>query len=286
MNYRHAYHAGNFADVLKHAALVAVLAHLRKKQSPFAVIDAHGGRGLYDLSSEEAKKTGEAQDGIARVLASENLPGVLQRYANIVRSFGDAVYPGSPWIATKLLRAKDRLVAIEKHPEESKALMATLKGEPRARVIEGDFRRELKGLLPPPERRGVVLIDPPYEADNEFQEVVRALIESHRRFATGIFLLWYPAKQRAQVAASAAELSNAGIVSLLQAELDVDRSVDGSQVPRNENRGPPLSAAGLLVVNPPFGFEDEMKSLLPFLTKILGRGPGARFLLERLGGGG
>jgi 23S rRNA (adenine2030-N6)-methyltransferase len=282
MNYRHAYHAGNFADVLKHAALVAVLAHLRKKQSPFAVIDAHGGRGLYDLSSEEAKKTGEARDGISRVLASENLPRVLQLYADIIRSFGDAVYPGSPLIAAKLLRAKDRLVAIEKHPEESEALMATLKGEPRARAIEGDFRRKLKGLLPPPERRGVVLIDPPYEADNEFQEVVHALIESHRRFATGTFLLWYPAKQRPQVSASAGELLNVGIVSLLQVELDVD----GSQVPRSENRGPPLSAAGLLVVNPPFGFEDEMKTILPFLTRILGRGPDARFLLERLGGGG
>jgi 23S rRNA (adenine2030-N6)-methyltransferase len=160
--------------------------------------------------------------------------------------------------------------------------MATLKGEPRARAIEGDFRCKLKGLLPPPERRGVVLIDPPYEADNEFQEVVHALIESHRRFATGTFLLWYPAKQRPQVSASAGELLNVGIVSLLQVELDVD----GSQVPRSENRGPPLSAAGLLVVNPPFGFEDEMKTILPFLTRILGRGPDARFLLERLGGGG
>lgn len=282
MNYRHAYHAGNFADVLKHAALVAVLAHLRKKPSPFAVIDAHGGRGLYDLSSEEAKKTDEARDGIGRVLALESLPGVLQPYADIVRSFGDAVYPGSPLLAAKLLRAKDRLVAIEKHPEESEALIAALKGESRARVIDGDFRRKLKGLLPPPERRGVVLIDPPYEADNEFQEVVRALIESHRRFATGIFLLWYPVKQRPQVAASAGELLNAGIVSLMQVELDVG----GSQVPRGENRGPPLSAAGLLVVNPPFGFEDEMTTILPFLKQILGQGPDARFLLERLAGAG
>ncbi len=282
MNYRHAYHAGNFADVLKHAALVSVLMHLRKKQGPFAVIDAHGGGGLYDLAGEEAKKTGEAREGIGRVLASESLPGVLQEYADIVRHFGGAVYPGSPLIAAKLLRAKDRLVAIEKHPEEFEALVAALKGEPRARVIEGDFRRELKGLLPPPERRGVILIDPPYEADNEFQEVVRALIESHRRFPTGIFLLWYPAKQSAQVAASAGELLNAGINSLLRVELDVD----GSQAPKDENRGPPLSAAGLLVVNPPFGFENEMKTILPILTQILGRGPGARFLLERLAGEG
>ena len=163
MNYRHAFHAGNFADVLKHAALVAVLLHLRKKETPFAVIDTHGGRGLYDIASAQAARTGEAQDGILRLLDEKDLPGVLAPYCDIVRNFGTGAYPGSPLIAAKLLRLQDRLVAIEKHPEEFAALAASLKGAAKARAVEGDGYRELKRLMPPPERRGVVLIDPPFE---------------------------------------------------------------------------------------------------------------------------
>src|SRR5688572_1587756 len=182
MNYRHAYHAGNFADVLKHAALVAVLSHLRKKQAPFAVIDAHAGRGIYDLSSVEAKKTGEAEGGVLRLLGESGLPQPLPLYCEIVRSFGEGRYPGSPLIAAKLLRAKDRLVAIEKHPDEFAALEGALSGVKRARAVEGDFRRELKRLLPPLERRGVVLVDPPYEADDEFILATREIIACWRRF--------------------------------------------------------------------------------------------------------
>jgi 23S rRNA (adenine2030-N6)-methyltransferase len=280
MNYRHAYHAGNFADVLKHAALVAVLLHLRKKDTPFAVIDAHGGRGLYDLSSEEAGKTGEAQDGIGRVLAADTLPGVLLAHRDIVRSFGEGVCPGSPLIAAKLLRSRDRLVAIEKHPEEFAALKGALQGVARARVINGDFRRELKSLVPPPERRGVILIDPPYEAEGELAEAARAIIDAHRRFASGIYIMWYPAKDRAAVAAATGELLNAGINSLLQLELNVD----GPVVAKTDRTGPPLSASGLLVVNPPFGFADEMKLVLPYLAQLLGRGPAAAFSLRQLAG--
>ena len=264
MNYRHAFHAGNFADCLKHAALVAVLLHLRKKQAPFAVIDTHGGRGLYNIGGVEAKKTGEAQTGITRLLVQDRLPGVLDAYCELVRGFGADSYPGSPLIAAKLIRSQDRLVAIEKHPEDHAALAASLAGNARARIIAGDYRRELPQLLPPGERRGVVLIDPPYEAPDEFAEATRALIAAQARFATGIFLLWYPAKERPLVAASAGELLNAGIGSLLKVELDVG-------APNEATR---LFAAGLLVVNPPYGFGDEMRSILPFLARILGQGAG------------
>jgi 23S rRNA (adenine2030-N6)-methyltransferase len=267
MNYRHAFHAGNFADCLKHAALVAVLLHLRKKDTPFAVIDAHGGRGLYDLGDEQAKKTGEAQDGIERLTPLTSVPGVLEPYLDMVRGFGGDTYPGSPSIAAKFLRAQDRLVAVEKHPQDHEALTAVLAGDSRLRAARGDYRHELPGLLPPLERRGLVLIDPPYEAPGEFADATRATIAAHRRFATGIFLLWYPAKERPLIAASAGELLNAGIASLLKVELDVGVR-DGAPLTR-------LSAAGLLVVNPPFGFAAEMREILPFLALKLGQGAGA-----------
>ena len=270
MNYRHAYHAGNFADCLKHAALVAVLLHLRKKETPFAVIDTHGGRGLYDIGGEQAKKTGEAREGIERLLRLDSVPGVLEPYRALVRSFGAAAYPGSPLIAAKLLRANDRLVAIEKHPEEYAALASALAHQKRARVVQGDYLRELPRLLPPAERRGLVLIDPPYEAENEFAVATGALIAAHGRFATGIFLFWYPAKERPLIAASAGELLNAGIKSLLKLELDVGLPAGGER----------LSAAGLLVVNPPFGFAEEMRKIMPFLEQALGHGKAARGRVE------
>jgi 23S rRNA (adenine2030-N6)-methyltransferase len=279
MNYRHAYHAGNFADVLKHAALVAVLAHLKKKEAPFAVIDTHGGRGIYELGGAEAEKTGEAKEGIVRLLGESALPGVLAPYAEIVRRAGEGEYPGSPLIAAKLLRAKDRLIAIEKHPEEFAVLASMLAPFLRARAIEGDGYVELKKLLPPPERRGLVLIDPPFEDSAEFQKASRALIEAHCRFSTGIYLFWYPAKEKAAVAAAEGEIMNAGMQRLLKVELEVGNTGE-APLP---GRGPKLSSAGLLVVNPPYGFAEEMQAILPHLAEKLAQGPGAGFTCEMLG---
>jgi 23S rRNA (adenine2030-N6)-methyltransferase len=276
MNYRHAYHAGNFADVLKHVALVSVLLHLRKKDTPFAVIDTHGGRGLYDLSGAEAQKTAEAADGILRLLQRDSLPGVLASYCEMVRGFGEGVYPGSPLITARLLRPKDRLVAIEKHPEEHASLASALAGDRRARIILGDFHRELPRLLPPPERRGLVLIDPPYESEDEFSDATRTATGAYRRFANGIILFWYPAKARVKIAASAGEFLNAGVRSLLKVEFDTGASPS----PVAEGRAPPLTAAGLLVVNPPFGFAGEMRTIMPFLTQVIGRGADARGAVE------
>ena len=265
MNYRHAYHAGNFADVLKHASLVAVLLHLRKKETPFAVIDCHGGRGLYDLGGEEANKTGEAAGGIGRLLQLDSVPDGLAAYLDLVRGFGPSLYPGSPLIAAKLLRPKDRLVAIERHPEEFVALTRVFAQEHRVRLIQSDYAKALPKLLPPPERRGVILIDPPYEAEDEFAQATRALIAAYRRFASGIFLLWYPAKETPSVDASAGELLNAGIKSLLRMELNVDRPA-----PTGDDR---LAATGLLIVNPPFGLAKTMGETMAFLQHHLAQGP-------------
>ena len=266
--------------MLKHTALVAVLTHLRKKDTPFAVIDAHAGRGVYDLSSVEAKKTGEADTGIVRVLAEADLPDPMPLYGDIVRGVGDERYPGSPLIAAKLLRRQDRLVAIENHPEEFAGLAAALAGTKNARAVHGDYRAQMKKLLPPPERRGVVLIDPPYEADEDFIDAARAIIESRRRFATGIYMLWYPAKHRASVDAAAGELLNAGIAQLLGLELDIG----GAREARGEGRGPPMTATGLLVVNAPYGFADQMKLVLPRLVELLGRGRDATSSVKILAG--
>jgi 23S rRNA (adenine2030-N6)-methyltransferase len=276
VNYRHVYHAGNFADVMKHAALVAVLGHLKKKDKPFRVIDSHAGRGVYDLTSAEAAKTGEARSGVARLEGLADMPPALRAYADLVRGFGPSHYPGSPLIAARLLRPTDRLVAIEKHPEEFAALSAALFPFATAKAVEGDGYDRLIASLPPPERRGVVLIDPPYEAEDEFAQLARAVAGAYRRFATGIYLIWFPVKRRIDADALAGEIRNLGVAKLLLLTLDIGRAADA---PAER-----LSESGLLVVNPPFGFADEMRAVLAFLASHLAQGPGANWRVEWLAG--
>jgi 23S rRNA (adenine2030-N6)-methyltransferase len=275
MNYRHAYHAGNFADVLKHVALVALLLHLRKKEKPFAVIDTHAGRGLYDLGGEEAGKTSEAQSGIARLRSSVNDPPALAAYLEMARGFGTNHYPGSPVIAAKLLRPQDRLVAIEKHPQEFAALAQLLSRFANTNAVEADGYERLPKLLPPAKRRGLVLVDPPYERHDEFVEAAHALIAAHKRFATGIYVWWYPLKSGAEADAAIGEVLNAGIGRILQLELNVGRA---SSEPGR------LSAASLLVINPPFGFDQEMRQVLNTLAAQLKQGEDASFKVELLAG--
>ena len=278
MNYRHAFHAGNFADVLKHAALVSVLEHLKKKEKPFAVIDTHAGRGIYETDGAEAQKTGEATDGIGRLLSRSSVPGILADYLAVVRTFGEGRYPGSPLIAARLLRPKDRVVAVEFEAVEYDTLAKQLSGIPNASAVQADGYRELSSLLPPPERRAAVLIDPPYEREDEFARAAEVLVGAHRRFANGIYLLWYPAKMLPLVSATAAELLNAGIRSLMRIELDVG----AKPAPPRPDRGPPMTVTGILVVNPPFGFAGEMQVILPFLSEILAQGPGTSGRFEIL----
>jgi len=277
MNYRHIYHVGNFADVLKHTALVWVLLHLRKKDKPFAMIDTHAGRGIYDIGGAEAQKTGEASEGILRLLALSSVPGMLSRFLDIVRSFGQGLYPGSPLVAAQMLRPNDRLIAIECQTAEYDELAKQLTPFANARAIHGDGYRELPRLLPLHERRGVILIDPPYEDEDEFSRAAETLVSAHHRFATAIYMLWYPAKEQPKVSATAGELLNAGIESLVRIELDV-----GAKPERQGGRGPPMSATGLLIVNPPFGFTSEMQTVLPFLAETLAQGPGATSRVEIL----
>ena len=256
MNYRHAFHAGNFADVTKHLALVSVLLHLRKKEAPFAVIDSHAGCGVYDLRGEAAVRTGEAACGIGRLAGLDGGPPALAAYLELARSEGS--YPGSPLIAAKLLRPQDRLVAVEKHPEDAAALAVALKPFRKARAENANGYARLAALLPPPERRGAVLIDPPYEAPGEFADAARALANAWRRFATGIYLVWFPLKSPAEADGFCGEVLAAGARKALR--LDVTLNA------RCEDR---LTAAGLVVVNPPFGFEDEMRAALALALPLM-----------------
>lgn len=260
MNYRHAFHAGNFADVVKHVALVRILLHLRKKETPFAVIDSHAGRGLYDLAGDEAQRTGEAANGIERLRGVKG-PEALERYLTLVEESGKGLYPGSPLIAAKLLRPQDRLVAVEKHPEEAEVLRQVLSIFRKTRVEEGDGYARLAALLPPPERRGVVLMDPPFEAADEFESAAEAVKGAVRRFATGIYLIWYPVKSAAAARAFRDEVLTSGVVSALNIEIAVE-AVEGR-----------LGRAGLLVLNPPFGFDSDMREILALVAPRL---PGGR----------
>jgi 23S rRNA (adenine2030-N6)-methyltransferase len=272
VNYRHAFHAGNFADVVKQIALVSALLHLKKKDKPFRVIDSHAGRGLYDLRGDEAARTGEAEQGIARLLdiASTAMPVSLSTYLACVRAEGDGIYPGSPRIAARILRAQDRLIAIEKHVDEEAALVRSLAQFPNAKAVCADGYERLPALLPPPERRGLVLIDPPYEAPDEFARAGDLLVSAHRRFATGIYLLWFPIKSKVDADALCGEVLVSGITRALHIEVELQ----GGQA---DGR---LSAAGLLVVNPPFGFAQDMRDVAQAIAPRLARDASAPALIS------
>src|SRR5258706_12158323 len=259
MNYRHGYHAGNFADVVKHVALVAILLHLRKKESAFSVVDSHAGRGMYDLSGTEAGKTGEAQGGIVRLVGlSGEMPEALSRYLSLVQESGPNSYPGSPLIAAKLMRPQDRLTAIEKHPEEFAALKKLLAPYRNAAAEQADGYARTVKLLPPPSRRGLVLMDPPFESPEEFSALAQAVREAYRKFTTGIILVWYPVKSQADADAFIGEVLAGGIARAM---------IVDTKVPAPEGK---LNRAGLLIVNPPYRFAAIMREVQHLVAPCLG----------------
>lgn len=248
MNYRHAYHAGNFADVVKHLAVVAAISHLRNKTGGFAVIDSHAGRGAYDDCGPEAVRTGEAADGIGRLRSLQGGPPLLMAY--LERASG-ALYPGSPLLAAQLLRPQDRLVAVERHPEEAAALAAVLMPYPKAKVEVGDGYRRLVKLVPPPERRGLILVDPPFESPDEFRAAAEAVGTAYRRFATGIYIVWFPVKAAAEADAFCGEVLASGATKVLR--------IDVARISQTEGK---LNVAGLLVLNPPWQFANDLQTAL------------------------
>jgi 23S rRNA (adenine2030-N6)-methyltransferase len=279
MNYRHAYHAGNFADVLKHVTLSLGIAYLKRKEAPFRIIDTHAGRGLYALDSVEAAKTGEWRGGIGRLLgsAAPPLPAevalAMAPYLDAVRAENGgqvlSVYPGSPIIARRLMRAEDTLIANELHPEEVARLRMAVGRDRRVKVMEFDGWVALKSLLPPRERRGIVLIDPPFEEDRELARLADGLAQGLRRFATGVYLAWYPIKDPKPVARLHAEVAAIAGARLLTVELMLRRPAAADR----------LNGCGLIVANPPHTLEGELAGILPELTRRLADGSGAHYRL-------
>jgi 23S rRNA (adenine2030-N6)-methyltransferase len=279
MNYRHIYHAGNFADVFKHAILARIIAYLKRKEAAFRVIDTHAGIGLYDLGSEEAQKTGEWHGGIGKLLdaALTGAPAEwLHDYLSVVRALnpdgGFRLYPGSPLLARHLLRRQDRLTAIELHPEDAQSLKKVFAGDHHVRVIELDGWLALGAHLPPKEKRGLVLIDPPFEEEGEFARMVDGLAKAHRRWPGGIYAFWYPVKDRAAVERFRQLLRETGIPKIL----DVSFSI---RAPSPEAR---LDGCGMVVVNPPYVLHEELSEILPVLARLLREDEGATWALDHL----
>lgn len=278
MNYRHAFHAGNFADVMKHALLARILVHLARKETPFRVVDTHAGIGRYDLGGDEASRTGEAAGGVGRLdepfaPAVEALLAPYRAVLAETRSrYGEGTYPGSPAIIREMLRRDDRAVLLEKHPEDAALLVERFRPVRNIKVFAGDGWTALPGLVPPKERRGLVLIDPPYEEPDELTRLPERLARIVARWPTGIVALWYPIKGRPEIDAFARILGKAVPREVLRLEIMVDD-------PRVRMR---LNGSGLVVVNPPWMLAGEAEILLPALAERLARGAGFDATVEIL----
>jgi 23S rRNA (adenine2030-N6)-methyltransferase len=282
MNYRHAFHAGNFADVFKHILLVRMLDYLKRKPAPFRYIDTHAGIGSYDLAGEEAGRTGEWLEGIGRLLDAEipaEIAPLLEPYLSIVRERLESGepgrrkprYPGSPVLAQAMLRPLDRMIFCELHPADVRALSRHTGKDRRVKIIEIDGYTGLRAYVPPVERRGLVLIDPPFEKTDEFAQVARSLAEAWKKWPTGGYCVWYPVKSVRDVDAFFEALVAGGVENILRVEFTVRQPAPDSG----------LAANGLAIVNPPYVLEDEARTILPFLCDVLRQGPGSSWRIDR-----
>ena len=255
MNYRHAFHAGNFADCFKHALLLSLLGLMQRKPAPIFVLDTHAGRGEYDLLANEAERTGEWRDGIARLIPP---PAPLATFVGLVERLG--LYPGSPALLRACLREKDTLACCELHPEDAAALRRRFRGDAQVSVHVRDGYEAIRALLPPVQRRALVLIDPPYEQQGEFDRVLTALQDGAARFGSGVYAAWYPLKHRTPVNAFHNDVRHAGLRDVVAAELWLRPPTDPLR----------LNGCGLLVRNPPWGFEAAAQTILGALAAGLG----------------
>jgi 23S rRNA (adenine2030-N6)-methyltransferase len=273
--YRHAFHAGNHADVLKHTVLTAVLSYMNLKDKPYRLVDTHAGAGGYSLQSRYARRKGEFEQGIARLWARDDLPGPLADYVELVRRFngGGALeqYPGSPAFARMLLRAGDQLRLFERHPTDHRILASYVQDARGVEVFDTDGFDGLKGQVPPSMRRGVVLMDPSYEGHGDYPRVVAALREALARFAEGVYLVWYPQVSKVDAAQLPRRLTALAPKGWLHARLTVQQP---------DAMGFGLAGSGVFVINPPHTLHDLLAAVLPYLTDVLGQYDGAHYLLE------
>ncbi len=263
LSYRHSFHAGNHADVLKHTVQSLIIESLNEKEKAFLYLDTHSGAGRYQLTSAESEKTGEYLEGIARIWAASERPEILAPYLDIVEKLNPdgelRYYPGSPLLAKELLRRQDQLTLTELHPSDYPRLVEEFARDRRAEVLKEDGFQQLKSKLPPTSRRGFILIDPPYEMKSDYEAVVSGIVEGYKRFATGIYAIWYPVVSRKQIDQLVEGLRETGIRKILQIELAV--------LPDSEERG--MTASGMIVINPPWKLEAQMQTVMPWLYQTL-----------------
>ena len=270
MNYRHAYHAGNGADVLKHVVLLALLDHLNRKDTPYCYLDTHAGRGMYPLGAAETQRAGEFRDGIAKLLDTADAPPAVSRYLDVINRVGVEEgalvrYPGSPAIALEALRPQDRAVLVELHHGEATALKNTLYRDRRAQVHERDGHEALLALIPPKEKRGIVLIDPPYEQPDEFDRLEQTLLAATSRWPSGVYAVWYPIKH----GEAAQRFLNRMAASGIRRQLVIELTHERDDLPGG------LNGSGMLIINPPYQLEQTLSGSLPWLHSRLsptGRG--------------
>jgi 23S rRNA (adenine2030-N6)-methyltransferase len=270
MNYRHAYHAGNGADVLKHVVLLALLDHLNRKEAPYCYLDTHAGRGMYPLGAAETQRAGEFRDGISKLLGAEDAPPAIRRYLDVINRVGveDGAlvrYPGSPALALEVLRLQDRAVLVELHHGEASALKNALYRDRRAQVHERDGHEALLALIPPKEKRGLVLIDPPYEQPDEFDRLEQTLLAATARWPSGVYAVWYPIKH----GEAAQRFLNRMAASGIRRQLVIELTHERDDLPGG------LNGSGMLIINPPYQLEQTLSGSLPWLHSRLsptGRG--------------
>lgn len=264
LSYRHGFHAGNFADVLKHLVLAHIIEHLLKKDKPFCYIDTHAGAGMYALCGELALKNREFDGGIGKLWARGDLPAGVAHYVELIRQFNQGHdllhYPGSPALAARLLRSEDRLFLYDLHSTEYKSLSAHFAKDRRVKTFHADGLADALGLLPPKERRGLVLIDPSYELDHEYRAVVEALKQMHKRFATGIYALWYPVVERQRIRRLERALRECGFAGMTLFELAI----------AEDSKGHGMTASGMIVINPPWTLASDLSPALAWLAQVLG----------------
>lgn len=262
LSYRHSFHAGNHADVVKHIVLTLILTALKQKEKGFFYLDTHSGVGRYSLLSAEAEKTGEYIEGIARLWDRTDLPEEVALYINALKKINKGklrFYAGSPLLAVQQLRPQDRALLTELHPNDFPLLRQEFTKVPNVVTKRENGFQQLKAALPPKEKRGLVLIDPPYELKDDYELVVQAIVEGYKRFATGVYAIWYPVVLRQHTKRIVKGLEATGIRKILQIELAVR--------PDSDQRG--MTASGMIVINPPWQLEGQMKKILPYLTEVL-----------------
>ena len=276
LSYRHSYHAGNHADVLKHIVLTLCINALKEKEKPFLYLDTHSGAGRYLLKSEHSEKTGEYLSGINLLWQQPNIPELLNTYLSVIKRYNPfselKYYPGSPLIAKQLLRQQDKLNLTELHPTDYPLLRQEFSKDKRAKVLREDGFAQLKSKLPHEFRRGIILIDPSYEIKDDYKIIPKALFEAYKRFATGVYLIWYPVVSRTQTQKMIDSIIKLGIRRISQFELAIK--------PDNNQKG--MTASGMLVINPPWKLHEQMQTILPWLKNTLDVEKTGSFIVQEL----